>query len=939
MQPWFAVVRPHEEIRKGKPLDESVFAADLSDVAAGRGPLEYVDAEMFFRKTFPTRGLRNLLVSMLRRLSGQGEGEPIVQIQTPFGGGKTHALIALYHLFRHGSELKHVDSVREILETAGVPDIPSVRVVTFVGTAADVLHGRTPLGEIAHQLGHYDDVRDYDEQRKPPGKNKLHELLGNAPTLILMDEIVEYGVKAKEFMDQIVAFFQELTEAVKVLPQCALVATLPSSAPYGEEGERVLHQLQQIFGRMETIYTPVEGEEIYAVIRRRLFEDLGNTQIVRRVANVYGEMYRQLGEDVPREFREPAYRDRIVKAYPFHPEVIDILFERWSTFPTFQRTRGVLRLLGEIVADLYRRQVPTPLIQPAHIHLGNERIRREFIKHIGNEYEGVIASDISGPDAKAPRIDREMGGEYTRFAVAEGLATSIFFYSFSGGEKRGVSAQRLRVAVIREGIPSALVGDALHRLEDVLWYLHVDKGIYVFSSQPNLNRILVEREETIQPEDVQEEIRHQVNRIAGQEIQTVLWPKTSQDIRDTRRLKLAVLSPKYAYTGHSRRDQEVESFVQVCLTQCGENFRTFLNTLLILVPDSGGLFSLQYQIKRMLALQSIRDDTALVRSLSDENRRWLQDRLKKTEQEIPFLVLSAYRHLARWGANQHVEWFDLGIPTVGEKMTLSQRVLEYLREMDILADRLSPSVIVKKAFGHGEEEKRLHEVVDAFFRYPNMPVVADVRVIQRAVEKGVQEGLLGIRVQDRWIVREPLTADVWDDEDAILVFNPSPPSPPAEVSIDPRDVVNMIGDRGEVPVREIYRHLWAKKRTVFPDENGFRKALERAVQEAQEKGWIEVVVSEGAEYLSGTIKKKETPHPLVQPPRTGKEFHLHVRLPWDRFSDFFRGVIMPLRNAGADLEVEILIRAQSTREIPSETHQTIDETLSQIDALVVKKFD
>lgn len=450
MNPWHQIIVPHRDIREGR-FDESVFAADLSDVIADRGPLEYRDAQTFFSKTYPTQGLMNLLSAIGSRLSGQGRGEAVIQIQTPFGGGKTHSLIALYHLFTRGDQLGALDVVSQVLRQTGVGPVPKVRVATFVGTAADPLKGKIPWGELAEQLGRYDLLAEHDQKRRSPGKDLLHRLLADRPTLILMDEIAEYAVKARDFTEQVIAFFQELTETVKVLPQCALVVTLPSSAPYGEEGERVLQQLQAIFGRVEAVYTPVEGEEVYEILRRQLFEEAPDPTEARRIADSYWELYQRLGEDVPREVRETAYRDRLRRAYPFHPELIDTVFERWSTFPTFQRTRGVLRLLAEVVADLYKREHPAPLLQPAHLNLVNPAIRREFLKHIGNEYEGVIASDIADGNAKAQRIDREMGSEYARFGVASGLATAIFFGSFSGGEKKGVSVQRLRLAILRDG--------------------------------------------------------------------------------------------------------------------------------------------------------------------------------------------------------------------------------------------------------------------------------------------------------------------------------------------------------------------------------------------------------------------------------------------------------------------------------------------------------
>ena len=322
-------------------------------MVSGRGPLEYRDAATFFRRTYPTQGLVNLMAAVLSRLAGQGRGEAVIQIQTPFGGGKTHALIALYHLFAAWDPWSDAppDVVSWALEAAGVDGVPSARVVSFVGTASDPLAGRTPWGVLAEALGNYSLLEPHDQARRAPGKDLLHLLIGDEPTLILMDELAEYVVKAKDYGEQVLAFLQELTEVVKVSPRCALVVTLPSSAPYGEEGERALQQLQRIFGRVEAIYTPVEGEEVYEVVRR-LFGTPPDPLQARRTAESYWQLYQRLGDDVPRGARERAYRERLQRAYPFHPELIDVLFERWSTFPTFQRTRGVLRFLAEVVADL-----------------------------------------------------------------------------------------------------------------------------------------------------------------------------------------------------------------------------------------------------------------------------------------------------------------------------------------------------------------------------------------------------------------------------------------------------------------------------------------------------------------------------------------------------------------------------------------------------------
>ena len=873
MKPWHEIAVPHPDIRAGK-FDESVFAADLSDVVAGRGPLEYGDAETFFRKTYPTQGLVNLLAVIASRLSGQKAGNAVIQIQTPFGGGKTHSLIALYHLFTNSQAGRPAGPVSQVLEKAQLDSVPAVRVVTFTGTAADPL-GRTPWGEIAEQLGHYTLLAEHDRKRRAPGKDLLHKVLADKPTLLLMDEVAEYVVKAKDFREQIVAFFQELTEAVKVLPRCALVVTLPSSAPYGEDGERVLHQLQQVFGRVEAIYTPVEGEEMYEIIRCRLFEWAHEpSDEARKVANGYWEMYQRLGDEVPREVREPSYRDKLRKAYPFHPELIDLLFERWSTYSTFQRTRGVLRLLAEVVADLYQRQHPAPLIQPAHLNLANATVRRELVKHIGNEYEGVIAADIAGGNAKAQKIDREVGSEYTRFGIASGLATAIFFGSFSGSERKGLGVQRLRLAVLHEGIPPALVGDALRRLEEELWYLHVEGGICSFSSQPNLNRVIVEKEEAVGDERMAEEIRAQLEKLAGTELRVTLWPKGAQDVPDTKDLKLAILPPE-----HPKQSRATNAFVDELLKKCGVTFRTYQNTLLVLASDEGELSSLRQKVKRLLALRAIHDDKAFMRQLSEDNRRTLESKLRTLESDIPFSLHSAYRHLAKLGEGG-LEWSDLGLPTVGEKGSLSKRTLAYLKSQELLLERISPHNLLRKALREDEPEKPVSAIREAFLCYPQLPMVQSPAVIEQAIIQGVRERVFAVKSGD----------EVYFGDD-----------------------LHVLVEAG-----------WVLIRKEFIPQAGLQV---KRVDEPQKPDGADTTQPGGGV-------------PLLDRSALDKRcVTLRVKVPWDKLSDVVRGVILPLRNDGAELEVEILVqaRAESGGIKPATWENKVKETLRQINAEIMEE--
>jgi hypothetical protein len=888
LKPWREVALPHRDIREGK-FDESTFAADLADVLADRGPLEYRDPETFFRKTYPTEGMVNLLAAILTRMVGKGGGEPIIQLQTPFGGGKTHSLVALYHLFTSGKGYKDLDLVERVLNKAGVTELPDVAVAAFVGTAADPLKGKTPWGALAEQLGKYEILRDHDEGRRTPGKELLHRLLGDRPVLILMDEIAEYTAKcidlkelresgynieaARAYQTQVLAFMQELTETVKVLPRAALVVALPSSAPYGEEGERALYQLQQIFGRMEAIYEPVRGEEIYEVVRRRLFEDLGDPKEARRTAEAYFELYQRLGEEVPAKAREPAYRDRIRRAYPFHPELIDILFERWSTLPTFQRTRHALWLLAEIVSDLYRREHPAPLIQPAHVNLASSEIRSKLLRHTGPEYNGVIASDIADTDAKAQAIDRGIGSEYALFGVASGLATAIFLYSFSGGERNGATVSQLRLAFLREGIPSPIVGDALRKLEDELWYLHVESGLYCFTSQPNINRIMVEREDAIGKEEIEEELRNWLQKLAGRELKVYLYPQGPEDIPDTKELKLVLAST------------EEGPAIKELLEKSGEAFRVYRNTLVVLIAEEQELLDLRRQIKRYLALRSIHNDKPLMKRLSEENRKTLEEKLRDVEGRIPFQLLSAYRHLAKAGAGEQglgIEWFDLGLPIIGERSTIAKRVRDYLKSQELLLDRIAPRQVLK-ALREEESEKPLKEIYDAFLKYPHLPLLEGEDVLRQAVSQGVRDGLFGLRIGERIHFNEVVPS--FTLEDAVLV-------------------------RKEV-IRE-----------EKPEEGAEIEARERE-----------------REAVAGRVIGKEAEIHIPPGKAVGaRSLTLRVRLPWDKMSDFLRGVLMPLHQDGADLEIEVLLQAHSERGFQKRTlEEKVKETLKQIDAEILEQ--
>jgi hypothetical protein len=585
----------------------------------------------------------NLLATVAKRLA-EGVGDSVIQLQTPFGGGKTHALISLYHLFRHGMQYRDAALVCQSLERAGLDALPEVRIACFVGEDADPLKGKTPWGALAEQLGVYPLVKEHDRRRRAPGRDLVLQMLGEQPTLILLDELVPYLVGAKDFQDQVLVFCQQLTEAVGVAPRAALVATLPSSAPYGAEGERALHQLEQIFGRVQALYTPVEGDEFFRVLRQRLMQEVVDPNELNRIVDAFIDLYKR--SDVPEEARQDAYRERMRLAYPFHPLVIDTLDRRWSTYSTFQRTRGVLKFLASVLRDMYERQVNTPLILPAHLNLEYAAIRQELLRHIGNQYAGVISQDIAGAGANAVQIDQQLGAEYAPMRIASGLATAIFFGSFSAGEQVGVTEPELRLASLRPNLPPAVIGDALHKLSLKLWFLHSEGGLYAFRLTPNLNKILLEKEEQVRAQKLAERIREEVEARLGREtMQPLAFPNDASDIPDTKELKLVVLAPEHLFG-----KPETQAFVQELLTRAGDKPRVYRATCFVLAPDANELEQLQRRIKQLLALEAIQRDSTLMQRLSEEDKHTV-DQTHQRYSERPAAAgaerVSAPCHVAR----------------------------------------------------------------------------------------------------------------------------------------------------------------------------------------------------------------------------------------------------------------------------------------------------
>ena len=381
--PWREVVEPHQDVATGDFL-QAEFAADLGKVHAGSAPSEYGDPQEFFGRTYLTDGLGALLVGAAKRLSDAG-GDPVVELQTNFGGGKTHSMLALYHM-AGGTSARDLPGLDQLLSERGAAVPQHINRAVLVGTwrgpqDVNAQEGgreiRTTWGEMAWQLGGadaFDMIAENDAKGIAPGSNLLEAIFRKcSPCLILIDEWVAYlrqiykvdGLPSGSF-DANLSFVQSLTEAVKTSPGTLLVAALPASQIEvgGDGGQEALVRLKQTFSRVESSWRPASQEESYEIVRRRLFKDIPGDRFHHRdnTLKQFAKLYRENANEFPRGSADEDYRRKLEKAYPIHPELFEQLYTGWGSLERFQRTRGVLRLMAQAIHELWMNNDPSVMM-------------------------------------------------------------------------------------------------------------------------------------------------------------------------------------------------------------------------------------------------------------------------------------------------------------------------------------------------------------------------------------------------------------------------------------------------------------------------------------------------------------------------------------------------------------------------------------------------
>lgn len=777
LKPWREVLQPHADVATGN-FHAAEFAADLYKVASGdpQQSSDYADPVQFFSRTYLTEGLRDLIGRAVRRLAGDTNASPVINLQTNFGGGKTHSMLALWHLASGLPLTSYNQDVQELLAAHGYGELPStVRRVAIVGnhlapTGAEKPDGtrvNTIWGELAWQLGGaegYAIVADADQAGTNPGE-ALHTLIARyAPAVILIDEWVAYArqLYSQEHsgagtFDTQFTFAQSLTEAVKATPGVLLAISIPASdnaddsthsAGTAEEvggtyGLEALKRLQNVVRRVADQWRPASSNEAYHIVRRRLFvePDAAALAAIRHTARAFVDMYGKHGQEFPRESRESAYEQRIRETYPIHPELFDRLYQDWSTLERFQRTRGVLRLMNTIIHALWVGDSDvSPLIMPGSIPLAVSAVNSELTQYLQDSWKPIIDADVDGDESEPVRIDTETP-LYGQRRTTRRLARTVFFGAAPtiGTSHKGLETQRVFLGT---AIPGDVIGNfhsALTRLADRATYFYTGQGKYWYDTQANITRRAKDQAERLHPQDVWAEM---INRLQsqssqrGQFVRVNVCPEESGDILDTDEATLVIVHPKAPHT--KNKDCDALAFARKATETRGTANRTNRNMVVYLAADESRLEELDNAVRQYLGWKDVLNNAGEL-DLTPSQRQQAEEQTQKNSDTATARLLGAYHWLLVPSQADPAAPFTITTTKAeGQASSLGERVSKKLGTEGQLTSQLGPATIrfvlenrVPAAWEQGYIS--VGELWKLFARYPYMTRLRDRTVLDDGV--------------------------------------------------------------------------------------------------------------------------------------------------------------------------------------------------------------
>ena len=807
--PWREVVEPHQDVATGE-FQQAEFAADLAKVHSGSAPPEYRDPRQFFSRTYLTEGLSTLLIGAAKRLSGSG-GDPVVELQTNFGGGKTHSMLALYHM-AGPTPVQDLSGLDQLLDKLSLTVPKAVNRAVLVGTSRgpqDVLHAegdlkiRTTWGELAWQLGGADAfamVAENDASGIAPGSNLLETLFKKyAPCLILIDEWVAYlrqiykveGLPSGSF-DANLSFVQSLTEAVKASPGTLLVASLPASQIEvgGEGGQEALARLKQTFSRVESSWRPASQEESYEIVRRRLFKEIPGDKFHHRdnTLKQFAKLYRENANDFPQSCADEDYRRKLEKAYPIHPELFDQLYTSWGSLEKFQRTRGVLRLMAQAIHELWMNADPSVMIMPGSVAVSSPRVEPELLHYLDVTWQSIIAGDVDGTASTPYKVDQS-APNLNRYSATRRVARAIFMGTAPTHQQQntGLDDKQINLGVVQPGERPAIFGDALRRLTNQAKFMHADLGRYWYSMSASLNRIAADKAAQIEAALVDvmidSELGKYVNGLAdrGHFDAVQVAPASSAEVPDEAGgVRVVVLGVQHPHNGRDGSDALVEA--KDILTQRGSTPRVYRNMLVFIAAEARQLDHLKDAVRASLAWGEIVRDTERL-NLTQSDSALAKAKLTEANETMKTRLKEAWCYLhypAQESAQADWEWVSGKIPAQDGLLARASKKL--VAEEGLLTE-LGPSRLdrdLQKYIWNEKPHLSLKDLREYLNRYIYLPRLKGQDVLVKAVQTAVSGMLPGpFAYAERWeegagtylglAIERAASAVVVIDSDSVIV--------------------------------------------------------------------------------------------------------------------------------------------------------------------------
>ncbi|MDR7161770.1 Swt1 family HEPN domain-containing protein [Arthrobacter sp. BE255] len=775
LKPWREVLQPHDDVATGN-FHASEFAADLYKVATGgEVDSDYADPVEFFKRTYLTEGLRDLIGRAVRRFSGDDNTSPVINLQTNFGGGKTHSMLSLWHVAAGLPVGEFPQETQELLTANGYTG-RRVNRVAIVGNhfspsgviKDDGTQVNTIWGELAWQLGGppaFALLAKADADRTHPGE-ALHELLKKyAPAVILIDEWVAYArslvgrddLAGGTFDDQF-TFAQSLTEACKGTSGVLLAVSIPASESGvtgdtivagnaeevgGANGLEALKRLQNVVRRVAEQWRPASSEEAYNIVKQRLFKqaDAAALAEIGATAKAYVEMYRKYTDDFPREAREVAYEDRIKRTYPIHPEMFDTLYEEWSSLERFQRTRGVLRLMSTVIHALWTGEDASPLIMPGSIPLATANVNAELTQYLQDSWKTIIDADVDGANSEPARIDAEKP-LFGQRSLTKRLARTVFFGAAPtiapGSVHKGTGTQRVFLGAAVPGDVPGNFHSALTQLGDRATYFYSGSGKYWYDLQPNITRRAKDQAERLHKEDVSAEI---VKRLQGQArargdfAGVHVCPETNADIPDIDEARLVILHPKVA---HKRgADSVAKDFAHRATEQRGSVNRIHRNMLVYLAADEARLEELHTATRDYLGWTHVLANEADL-DLTQNQKNQAAQRKAQADQTVTSRLLQTFTWaLVPAQPDASAPFVIRETKVEGQSDSLADRVSRRLGNDGDLSTRQAAATIrhaismVPQIWKDGHVS--LGTLWTLYSQYPYMPRLRDRRVLNEGI--------------------------------------------------------------------------------------------------------------------------------------------------------------------------------------------------------------